>query len=1101
MHQMFGGSPPAGKESAAPGPPGGAVPTPNREPRDAKRARTSIAGGSRQETDAATGKRLQRRVNENKHKEDAKRKAAELLEANAGKFASLQAPEDVEEPLDEGAGDDVAESAWDTATRVQEAAAAWPESDQDPLSGGGAKADAPAAIGRLPFTTAAAVLEMQQGAGRAATIRGVATLLGKVLRNGQAGELAAAVRVLLASRNGLSHRAVADSIACTFQLTEKATRAVAPNELAEYAQSVRARQRMLFKSPKRLSLLEVGNAMRAASAPTPLPQLAGSGGVAESRGPQASAELVKLFGAAVADDREMWHLTRVMQGVTKLSWDVVVRGLAHAVALVPASTSAEGGTSVDKLPELADRAASLVAFEDEVAQAFVRVGMESDRLCEALVAGKRGVDLLADCCPTVGVPVAHMQAECQKDIAVGIERIGRVEAVLAEMLVTGERVQVHLQDGGKQITVFDASMKPRPDRVEIVEQVLAGHLLDVDSCIMDVIFPRGSRVDTKYVTTEESAASVAKAADPSATGTETGHGGEEQETPQAAIPVSSEADAKSEAKPEIEAGQTPAVKPADDSLRVCMVSDLLLLNGRDLMMEPLRERRAELSKVVQLHSRLRLVSASEIPAGTLDLAVASAKLDEALGAAYLTCKEDRLFSRSYAVVMKRLDGPGSAYVAGRRSEAWQQLERPPIVGAEADRILLTESLSEEDQKFLPSADEFHFSVVSGFRTRSVEGIKDILNIQKLYNDAGVAPTWYVDNECPDEYRKLGLKVVKAGKLLPARNHALEDAFKMNKICVQTSDDIGSWQFLNDETKYSGTDEDSNAAWKKTIQLHVSPVAAARFMCAKMRKQGVCKLAGVYPLSNGGRSMRAEAYSRFNFILGDFFVAEVSPCRFDENLSLKEDYDFTCSHLEKYGEVLRVNRMLITAKHETNAGGACDVRDAAGEREKYNIRILKEKWPGAIKDHPTRANQIVLRWKSLGKEVKSKPVPTEAVEAVAVSGVEAAEPAKDSVMEVVAEDGKPEATVVPAAATTSQSSEGRTTGNSDDTASASASEALPVTATACSPEDLRKMVEDRDQRVLELTQGLTMARFEAADARLEVEQLRRQVAELRAAKRK
>merc|ERR1719277_1737025 len=113
-------------------------------------------------------------------------------------------------------------------------------------------------------------------------------------------------------------------------------------------------------------------------------------------------------------------------------------------------------------------------------------------------------------------------------------------------------------------------------------------------------------------------------------------------------------------------------------------------------------------------------------------------------------------------------------------------------------------------------------------------------------------------------------------------------------------------------------------------------------------------------------MRAYASSLGNFILGDFFVAEPTPLRFDERLTLKEDYDFTCSHLERFGEVLRCNRMLITAKHETNAGGACDARDAAGEKERYNIGVLKEKWPGAIKDHPTRANQIVLRWKSLKK---------------------------------------------------------------------------------------------------------------------------------------
>merc|ERR1719171_1246200 len=110
-------------------------------------------------------------------------------------------------------------------------------------------------------------------------------------------------------------------------------------------------------------------------------------------------------------------------------------------------------------------------------------------------------------------------------------------------------------------------------------------------------------------------------------------------------------------------------------------------------------------------------------------------------------------------------------------------------------------------------------------------------------------------------------------------------------------------------------------------------------------------------------MRTDPFHFSHFILGDFFVAEGSECLFDERLSLKEDYDFTASHLEKYGEVLRCNRLLITAKHETNQGGACDIRDAKGLKEQYNIGVLTEKWPGAIQKHPTRANQVVLRWKS------------------------------------------------------------------------------------------------------------------------------------------
>merc|ERR1719321_18655 len=93
------------------------------------------------------------------------------------------------------------------------------------------------------------------------------------------------------------------------------------------------------------------------------------------------------------------------------------------------------------------------------------------------------------------------------------------------------------------------------------------------------------------------------------------------------------------------------------------------------------------------------------------------------------------------------------------------------------------------------------------------------------------------------------------------------------------------------------------------------------------------------------TMGSDEYSTQHFVLGDFFVADKSPCRFDESMTLKEDYDFTCSHISKHGSVLRCNRMVLTVKHYANQGGAVDNRDSAGKKERENIAILQRKWPG------------------------------------------------------------------------------------------------------------------------------------------------------------
>merc|ERR1719458_2268955 len=84
-------------------------------------------------------------------------------------------------------------------------------------------------------------------------------------------------------------------------------------------------------------------------------------------------------------------------------------------------------------------------------------------------------------------------------------------------------------------------------------------------------------------------------------------------------------------------------------------------------------------------------------------------------------------------------------------------------------------------------------------------------------------------------------------------------------------------------------------------------------------------------------------------------------RFDPALTLKEDYDFTCAHISRYGSVLRCNRMLLDVAHYTNAGGAVSIRNAVEEQR--NIKILRKKWPKAIRTHPTRKNEVILQWRS------------------------------------------------------------------------------------------------------------------------------------------
>mmetsp|Transcript_84745 Transcript_84745/g.237250 ORF Transcript_84745/g.237250 Transcript_84745/m.237250 type:complete len:512 (+) Transcript_84745:78-1613(+) len=282
-------------------------------------------------------------------------------------------------------------------------------------------------------------------------------------------------------------------------------------------------------------------------------------------------------------------------------------------------------------------------------------------------------------------------------------------------------------------------------------------------------------------------------------------------------------------------------------------------------------------------------------------------------------------------------------------------------------------LSKQERACLPGKDELHFCVVSARRAGERTGIRGLVNVQSKLLAAGVRPRWYVDEASLQEYRALGLDAVVGGRLTAARNKALNDAARKGKACVQLSDDINRWSYFSGSFHNmreacrgdaSRMLKRANEAARSSDMLTISPVAAARFLLAKMRAaEGRPRLGGIYPTGNAALGLLTGApVSRDGFILGDFFVHDGSPCRFDESMTLKEDYDFTCSHLARHGCVLRVNRLILQATHESNPGGAVAERDSKGMKERQNIKILMRKWPGVFKLHGTRGDtQVTMRW--------------------------------------------------------------------------------------------------------------------------------------------
>ena len=225
-----------------------------------------------------------------------------------------------------------------------------------------------------------------------------------------------------------------------------------------------------------------------------------------------------------------------------------------------------------------------------------------------------------------------------------------------------------------------------------------------------------------------------------------------------------------------------------------------------------------------------------------------------------------------------------------------------------------------------------------------------------------AVTWIVPPEDEAAYRENGAVLVATAEgLCAARNTALSDAFVQDCWCVQMSDDIQSISISPDERRAPCLDEANRRSGDEGLPVPVTPEAAATAVGEEMMKRGTF-LGGAYVNNNVGFALNAEAWSSHKFIVGDFMVIRPCSLRFDEKMSLKEDYDYTAQHVDEFGAVTRMNRLFVRAKHYTNKGGAVDVRTAA--LEQCTINHLTTKWslrgyPKLFRLNPTRMNEVIM----------------------------------------------------------------------------------------------------------------------------------------------
>lgn len=173
-----------------------------------------------------------------------------------------------------------------------------------------------------------------------------------------------------------------------------------------------------------------------------------------------------------------------------------------------------------------------------------------------------------------------------------------------------------------------------------------------------------------------------------------------------------------------------------------------------------------------------------------------------------------------------------------------------------------------------------------------------------------------------------------GNLCRIRNYIIDKEFENGADCVVMIDDDlnGIYRF----EKAAGSD----FGYENVL------VSAEEFeeFCehyALLCEEWGYKFWGVNCNSDAKAYRHMAPFSTTSYIGGPFQAFLNNPLRYDERLPLKEDYDMTLQHMNKYRGALRVNKYHYNCKQSKQAGGCAAYRNY--KREKEQLELLQKKW--------------------------------------------------------------------------------------------------------------------------------------------------------------
>ena len=193
-------------------------------------------------------------------------------------------------------------------------------------------------------------------------------------------------------------------------------------------------------------------------------------------------------------------------------------------------------------------------------------------------------------------------------------------------------------------------------------------------------------------------------------------------------------------------------------------------------------------------------------------------------------------------------------------------------------------------------------------------------------------------------KRVGRLIYRAGKNVSDNRNTLLDSVPPGTKLVMLDDDINAICRLDGNGLRKVEDRDEFYFMLKRGYA----------LAARHRTVGF----GLYPVKNA--YFMSAGYAERNVVIGTLFAIVNTDLRFDAEMATKEDYEYCCKAIQRYGAFVRLNNYVCDAQHYTKGG--CE--EAWNDKEELyrTARRLAGRYPDILSINPRRPGEVKMKGK-------------------------------------------------------------------------------------------------------------------------------------------